>query len=501
MTKVRSQWVPILVGLIFIKISILLIYLSQVVNWSDSELWSIAVSGNATPIRQAVLSYKFIFSKLLEIPFHFDLSNLQTIQFSRGLFAVLGLTFTALHFVSYIKIKKIVFKEDRSNVQIQNIILFCAFVLTNTFFLSQAYRIRSDLVTGLLQLASILLYLNHRKSMRLKEISLQLLIALAILFTTPKGIFNVVINLVFIISDQSQLHSHFKIKYWKWVLLIAVMLLLPVLVLWQDFSSALTYFVKSYETSNWSPGFLSVESWFYFKRFALENPVWLLAPLYPIWQNRNIPAEKPNSNFMLPLRNAAFAAFLFIVLHSDRLAFFILFLLPIINIYLMVILEKNKIPKTLLWAIFLVSLVSGAQYFEKLIRDGRNDMQIQAQAKMENFIKKRGNPVFIDGTGVLPRAKQILVFSSPAHLGNEIEIINSFKQSEVKLIFFANRFFFYFLPLQETLYYQNFVPLTDGVFLKNESGYSKEELKAIRDELDWNFGESFAQVFQHDPNF
>lgn len=350
-------------------------------------------------------------------------------------------------------------------------------------FLSQGFRIRSDVLACFLQLVSLCHYLWIRKVTAHKAgFAFNIFLNILVLFATPKGIFQVAVNIVFIFFFEKRQKTVLNKKYIGAVVGGLGVLFLA-FVAWkrEQFATAAVFFLQSYFPSEHHPGFLSLESF----RFVLEalahhvHYILFFVLAFATAKELRVPCRYPE------VRGAAMAALLLILLHNDRLPFFIfsLSVFPILylalksyDVFEALKREKPKAAKNLVSLFTVLVLVGAGGVIGSIFNQQNNKAQAQLQQQMETYLKTYPRSVYYDAVGVLPRNTQIFIFPAPMHFGNSQEVLGIPSNPELDLVFFSNRLFYYFNDFYLALENNYFIQVGAGVFAKSRVLEKGQEL-------------------------
>jgi hypothetical protein len=464
----------------------LFFYLALNTHWADSELWSLGVSRDLQGAMNEVVTYKPLFHGYLALPYLFDLGNHATVNFARLQFAIVGLLTILFVFL----FSKLVTGSRDSALWVT------ATFATTTLFFSQGFKIRSDVLACLFQLAAVshCLWLCQRtKPVGWLEFAAGFLLQLITLLVTPKAVFHLAVNFSFILSfwrlnrDQpsgARARSYFLIS------LAGLSLPAMAVLFWKrhEFASAFEFFLHSYQSGPMRPDFWSREAWVYIENFFVSQ--WYLGILafaaffLPQAQKRaELTAEKA-------VGVAALVASVLILAHSDRLPFFILSLLPFPLLFVVLrslrwwtVLRGLRHARLALGFLVFAVLVNLGIFLRGMIADGSNHLQVEAQQIMERVLAEYSVTEYYDGTIVLPRQNLYFAFPSPQHEGNwlEIERLIDSEFYGPSLFFFANRLFYYVRPLYSLLEKRFYIQVGPGVFARSKARRGRH----VWSEVEW----------------
>ncbi len=458
-------------------------YLSLKMHWSDSELWVISLAKLGITGAEYSIRYKPLFYGLLSQIYHFDLSNTATLDAARILFATIGVSICWwIWFIS------------RSWFAI---LLFAS----STYFLSQGFRVRSDILACALQMACVGLFLSAQKH---PQRSLILLGAAALHFmllaSTPKAAYNLFANLIFYTIYARSSDSWQKNQDFVLASVVPAITALAYFLLKGDlhYKSALFFFFNSFGDQIYHPGFLSAKSFMHVRRFAIENFFLLLLFAFSICIL--IRQRHGLSHQGRALVAAGLTSLIFIFFHNDRLPFFIVSMLPfpILMIHQGVQLWTLQQPKNGLKLIFFCSvlLVTNAGYHTwKATTLSNNDVQRTAISIIEEYLSDYPGVRYYDPSAILPRNNEIFAWPAPEHEGNRQLVLQTLRDPSISLVFFANRLFLLGHEAYQILLEEGFVDLGSGVYGRHKTG--EPPFKPI----EFPENKKFYQIFDFDPNF
>ena len=458
--------------------SIVLGYLAFVTHWADTELWAITLSGQLfSEAGDYSLMYKLFFNLLLKSLYIFDLSNLQTIHGARFIFWIVGLGVVWQVYLLGLNVHK-----DKRKA------LFACFILiTSSFFLSRGFRVRSDLLACFFQLMYLNTFIKYNFSKENKWCFVGLISVVCLLLSTPKSILFLFVILSFIIIftlfsrkfDQS-------FKFLTITLFPSVLIGFLTMIIKKDIVlSALRYFINSFGENSSRPIYFSIKSFYFVFKFLEENPLIVLAMVIFVFSSLKIRKVKKKT----PLEKALVISFFFslarVVLHNDRLPFYInaMTILPVaicawgLSDILDKISEVKKFNKIYVITL-LVFLAKGGHYAERNAKNNNNNDQSSAILYLEDYMNRYEGITYYDGMGSMPRNNKFYHFITPTlgqNIDNTLRIIGEEKPD---MIFFSNRMFYHVKAILELVKESSYVYLGNGIYgkyepLKNLSGANK----------------------------
>lgn len=450
----------------FLFAILLFFYLSLNVHWSDSEIWSLALARDLSSSENFSVLYKSLFNWILHPIYWLPLDNVETIHASRLLFAGIGIGIL-LSIYAFVR-------ELAQNTM--TALWTCFLVFVSSLFLSQGFKVRSDLVAMLIQFIGLWYFVRQvqRTSSGQGAGWIGFLINLALLLTTPKAVFHFAVNLVFALSvygghpRRAEIKSYLLKAFGIPVGLFAILLIWK----WESFASALEVFLRSYQEFPRHPAFWTFES----ARFVGEAIAgnWIALALSVVGALGLFYRKK--FSLRAPLVLAALMSAFLIFFHSDRLPFFILGLSGMIFVLAGVASHqlwdemKDERWKNLLASVVVLALLAQAfVYTKNILNVADNKHQVAAVQKMSEYLDQYPGAEYYDGTGVLPRENQIYAFPTQFNEGMDVEIQNILNRPSLSMVFFSNRMFYFFTQIMSTLDENFFIQIGPGVFARSHA--------------------------------
>jgi hypothetical protein len=439
-------------------------YLSQITHWADSELWTVSIARQfGSDAMDAGSRYKIIFEYLLSLLYRFDLSDEGTMGAARVLFMVNGLGILALTAVLARRIL------GGWSPAIHAVFL----LVSSSFFLSQGFRVRSDLLACLFALAGLWAFFRYTEAgaqnrTRFFWIGLSALFHLAAFLSTPKAIYHILLNAVFIYAFQEKRIGAAGKKTWLAAALIFILSLATVTWVYSDsLGYALKFFVNSFFKDLSRPDYLSVDAFRYLLRFVNENLtffVLILATPFLAWRRRQR-GEKTS-----PAVFAAMTALFLILFHNDRLPFFILSLLPLPAIAgVWSIQPWLRSPPVWLRAYLAFVIFLGALSYAKRVAQWDSNLEQRvAMHTVREFLAPYPGVVYFDATAALPRTTMILQNVEITGHDSWGPIRETLIGKNVEILFFGNRLFYHTQNIFAFLEQQDFIHVGGGVYAKGK---------------------------------
>lgn len=453
-------------------LAFIIFYLALNVHWSDSELWALGLARNTLSSLQASTDYKILFNLLLNLSYAPDLGNLQTVHLARIIFALVGLGIAGM-----------VYATTSLLTQNKKAALWTTFLFVScTLFLSQSFKLRSDILASLIQITSLFHYLwfRQKRSPHSLHPYLGLLLNLLMLLSTPKAVMLLLVNFSFIFFFEKDKPRAEKLKFIKTAFVypsIAFLLLMT----WkrEQFMTALDFFISSFSQNEHHPAAWSQESFKFVATSIINNSHLLFLALTSLLFIPKITRSAQNKALLA----AASTSILLVLLHNDRLPFF-LFSLSTMPILLLGVISYEGISKLLSKRFVKILFISTALFAatnaivftHKMLRDGTNQNQILAQKELEIYLSRHPGIVYFDGTIVLPKENRIYVFPAPNQYGNKEEVLGVLSQENLSLVFLSNRMFFYMNDIFHSLEDRFFIQIGNGIFAKSHAVRSTHKL-------------------------
>lgn len=423
---------------------IILSYLSLHTHWSDSELWAISLSRTFFDFQNPSNYYKPLFYLFTFLPTLLFKSSVLAIDSIRLLFSVVALTQVIILY------KIMQFLSPQKNNLSKLVLIFVSLPI----FLNQSYQVRSDILASLLVSFVFLLVLQwsqknqNSKSLGLKIITIAFILIAAIL-CTPKAIFHILVALAFLGSAELKISLP-----WRKILLptmIASLGLLVFFIIYRNaFSTAWDFFITSYSGSAHHPSAWSFSAFRYLLQFLINQPHLIILFILLVYQQ---------PRFLL----SYLVLLLSLVFYSDRLPFFIYSLLPIPFCFL-VYLKKDR----LLYFISFFGVILGLVHILFFTTKNDNSLQKESLSKIESYLEQHQNPTYFDAAGIINSKNKIFALPAPEHEGNEHDILNQINRSDLKLVFWGNRLFYYYQSVLENLEKNYFIHIGSGVYAKSK---------------------------------
>lgn len=462
-------------------------------KWADSEIWAISIARTVDfNAWDYGVSYKPLFYALLKILYAPNWDNVSIFNGARVLFALIGLgTLWATWRVGTLLGLS---REAR--------LLAIGILALNSFYVERGFRIRSDLLATFLQLVILGVCIGWIHNSRWQMAKYRIwggLFHIPLLFITPKAIYQLFINFCLLINLEKVSK---RVSRLRAAIIIAIpffALLLLATFRFDQVWSAFTYFVRSFQENPSHPAYFSPQAFNYYGRFLIENPfitaalAWVV--LAPLWRRfahsapstssssgahsatTTLTSQQTATQVNMAMARAALVAGLFLLLHNDRLPFFLVAMLPLISLQMGRVLA-DSFPRPQPQYLFLVGLaVSTIWHARTVWREQNNRLQGEAIHAMSRYLAQYPGIRYYDGTAVLPRENQIYLNIEYTQYGNQSSVMNLLHDQEPDLFFFGNRMHYYFGEIMYFLDHQDYIRIGPGIFAKAKVTYIEDPSK------------------------
>ncbi len=375
---------------------------------SDSEFWAISVAKELFNFQtdEIELYYKIPFYLLLNIPHWTSNDNLQVLILSRVLFALLFGVFV-------IQLYRLAFLVTQRRWATY---VYLSFLFGTTYFISQGFRVRSDMMAAFCFINLLLLYFRFRRINRtetyfyLKIFFWQLIMILS----TPKAIYFLAILMVAITADYLWGNSNLK----KGIKNIALIVIGTSAII-----GGLAFYALSYRAA-WH-FFLNTYSSFadfaYIEKFCSRNGAFVLALAASLIAGALAFKRERRSN--IPISNIsiinlmAISAILVLLFHNQRLPFFIASLLPILALPL-AFSSQTAFKALRLKKFWIINLIMLLFFFQaifaniNLLQQDNNTKQFSVLREIETYVSQFPKAKYYDVIGLLPKIRQDYAYVS-----------------------------------------------------------------------------------------
>lgn len=432
--------------ILFCCLLALLVFSGIFQHISDSEFWPISLSRflGDQQVNHPVLLYKLLFHVILKIPFFFGLTSVEHLIFVRVMFSVIGVMSLTLYYL----IAKRIYRSRWVALTLVILLISCL------FYFSQWSRIRSDFISLFFCLLGI--EFSFRWPDRKMKFAILLVDPFLMILATPKAIYWILILLVFCWPGLAYLSLPF--------IGISLVFLITTFVFGshiftEAYTSAIFYFLIS-----WSSMLRELQSGFSQLVYFLESHFVQLAVGFSgafcfYLKNRNI-KNKVIFVFILSL--------IFIILHPQKVPFFIGALLPFLILpggYFILSIDHatKKYFIIFLFAFTVQSILTSkaSQWWHN------NQMELTKISELETLMSALPGSTYFDGIGVLPRQKMIDVYLGPEDPVAIEGAVHSLQSNHPTFIFRNSRSFLAepFFSIEILKYYTQ---VRNGVFIRRE---------------------------------
>ena len=303
---------------VYVLFVALLFYMSQTLFFADSEIWSVTLSHKWPGAeKHPSLFYKSLFHGSLHALTTNLRDDIQILQASRLFYTVIAVLKS--FFIVYIA------KTIRPNLR-AHLVLFL--IMSFSFFVLRGVRIRSDLLAEcffLFAMCSVFYRLARDRGLQVSSILLEGFALSAALAATPKSIYFVITYfIVNIVAFSRKIETTRLVLFIGGVLSLAGLALVGIYLSQPDlfgaaYSRAASFYTNSFAESPGVPSYFSLAAFTHVGNLAIQNPhlILLTCALFFV---RNF-TEKLTR---LPLLAWLLCSTLIVILHNDRLPFFIL---------------------------------------------------------------------------------------------------------------------------------------------------------------------------------
>lgn len=467
----------LLIAFFLVAFSLLLIGSFHFIG--DSEFWPITVSGELLKesTLDPVVYYKFFFHLLLSwIHLIQGIDSSTHVFIAKVFFSTLGtLSFFLYGFWGY--------KVTGSRHGF--IAAFLVLILSCLFF-SQFHRIRSDLLALMLSLSHLILCRDlilestkkWPKAIFLKA-SLCVLLSVLIVLSTPKAIYFLILNFIylsFLVSDpRSRLAS--RPSFYRVCVAIGLTFATPTFVLslallfLEHFNSAVQlafvhFFYSLREVSYFAP-----VSWIFLQRYLHLDFVHLVFCALGIcylaynWCQKGLSSEAKGALW------CSIFAILFILTYPAKYPFFLASLFPYVMMPAVLFLSAPLVAghsfKYRLGLFMVLSTTWAAYHYRDVIWWSTNQDQLVEIRQLDKFMSEFENARYFDGLGLLPRQNTVLGYLGP-HDGLGTSFATQKALDETPEFILALSRMFYAGPQLEVYLNENYRPLNDSLWIRKD---------------------------------
>ncbi len=424
-------------------------HLALVCYYADSEIWLLTLSQQTfSNVHLSSILYKWSFHALTYLFSHFAPTELAVYSYARTGWMVLALCAqlaTAYAFSSFAGNRKLFLP------------LFIT-VMSFSAFYNQGFRIRGDVLSLFVHMGIMVLFF-HLKQKRITYLHylLLLILNLALVLSTPKSVYLYVAQFAFAISMVFYLKLNRRFYNFIWISHILPIVLalgaatLSYLVgdplhLMAAVHEAIDYYLKTFDTSFTNAVFFSLNDFSHVIKAFVKSQVHALTflvgvgvYLYSSYRSKQIT--------IYTCLNVYFGVlFLFIMLHNQKLPFFIgTYGTPLIAYTYL--LSYNFFAARLKRHTHLANIiVLGAMVFYAILDLGLNlrlndnlGQQIAIEI-FDDYVKKHPGTTYYDTIGILPRKNTIFLFVGPGEESRKQTIIQDLHREDPTVILYTFKF-------------------------------------------------------------
>lgn len=441
------------------------------IYFADSEIWSVNLGYHfAEEYTHYWVFTRSVFYSLLYLSTAF-LEKSEWIFYASRILMCINL-FVQLYLVQ--KILNVVFKNRLLNW------VGILILLTNTFILTQGYRVRSDLIAATFVLWTILMLLTSAHRQRFLIIG-----SCLILLSTPKFIFVLPVALIIYFGIES------NSKQWRYPVIIlglGVLTYLAAMIIRLGVLSDMvmdlnSYLIHAFEGGAGSAAYFSVKAFTYVAKFCRENVLFVGMVTLPFLLSgrRKFWLQKENRIWLGVHVFALFA----LLLMPDRLPFFITSFLPLLTCSSLILIWNNVrhfnmkpewLGVLLIWA--GVSLFLSVQRGISAGQNNSNESQMAAIKAVDAYLTAYPDLTYYDVIGIVPRKSTLRHFAGPHQEETNKIVSKIIMQERPDLILKVAKFWFFDIEMSNFLT-ANYIDIGNGFFLKSFPGPQDQKKDAL----------------------
>lgn len=458
----------------------LFINLSQKMYFADSEIWLLTLSQRVFSAKDLIsIYYKWPFHAFIYLFSHWAPTEVDTYLWSR-------LALSAVAIVSIVITSRI------NCIVFNNRLLFwptLAVLMSSTFFFNQGFRIRADVVAYCIHICTFYFYLKiSNKSKTKSKLIAVVFLNFLLIATTPKFIYFFAAQFIALtmISIKKKDYTFFKFVWLSHLglvsgssLLLLVSPFVPVLkTLSEATSSAADFYLKSFDVNFGTPSLFSMVGFFYVIEFIRKNilistiiylwlmltTVQLVATFKRVWQS---------SDYLMPFHIYNICLLTMMLLHNQKLPFFITFcLIPITAhsfgfLFNFLCKKSNGLYQVTATILILFISISILTYHQSLLKKTSNKPQLIVVSEIDDFLSKNSQLKIYDIIGLTPRKNKIYSFVGPSEISKKLELIEEMKAQQPDLILLVYKFTL-LEPQIKNYLIQHMFPIGPGVWIKGK---------------------------------
>lgn len=364
-------------------------------NWiSDSEFWPVTLSGHWADWKtHPSLVYKALFHGTLSWIYAFDLDSVGHLKVAKAFYSLLGV----ISFLLFYKILRSRLDKTKS------IIVTLIFMFSHLGF-SQIGLIRSDFLSFLVFEVALLSLLAVSNLEWKKMGLLNLLFAVLIFLTTPKGAYFVFILAVFSLLRVDKQYRLRLLNLFLFFVSLGMLLLYGISKFTDAFLSALRWNLDFRKGTDYN-------FWYTPSPLFLKNDLFLIVLISVGWITQLVQlSRKQRFTNDLAWMIIYLCGIIVLVLHKPLLPFFLGSVWGLFFFSIIPILSSIR-TRYLLFVLIIGIGIFMARFSE--YHHYSNRPQYQAIEEIENLVNSIPNGKVFDGLGVAPRAPHIVSYIGP----------------------------------------------------------------------------------------
>lgn len=460
-------------------------YLSFQGYFADSEIWSLNLGFHFPQEWTHSWVFTRTFFYLPLYVFTGFLSSAKATYISARLFMYLN-TLAQVFFVF-----RIILATTKSRTYA---LLGILLIITNTFYSTQAFRIRSDLISATLLLAAIFFSYSALQS-RTKKICIVGCLICALL-STPKAVF-IFPAVLWVLLRSLSLSRRFLIVFGftgAVVLAVAAGINLRLGYISDMVGDFYKYLLTATEGDNQEIPLFSVRAFEYVNKFLSEN--WLfvlyLAGPFFLFEIKRFQKEM-KSNPWLGSYLLSLLVFIFV---PDKLPFFICSLIPFFTLAVHSLLAPLFVSKsdsflfssrrllgTLI--VFVCSIALLYQFANKsrsFLQEDSNYEQMDFIAKFERYLDRNPGLSYYDVVGVIPQRSTIRHFAGPHQVETNELVAKMLVDLKPDLLLKTAKFEYLMYPDFQKMLDNDYISVSNGVYARAKPVYVPATADSIKDE-------------------
>lgn len=464
----------------YIAAAILLVafgYMSTRIFVADSEFWSVAMGYHLfEEIKNNWVFTRPLFYGLLWVSQRFYSIPSESIFWARLVFALNGMLILYLLFCLSKKI-------SRSTV-VGAVAIFL--VLSNTGFINQGFRIRSDLLATTLTLISwILLTSSNQKKMWTLFLPL---------LATPKAIFFSLSLMVTFVRPQRVRGSH--------LISLSLLGLLIVALNWNNAA----YFFESF---GWGEVtfYFTAESFYHLKMQLVRNPwFWMLfmARVFTrqLVRSRRIPKDTAGDRWEQKYDVFIFACLVFMVFSTEKVQYFIASFLPFFALYAALLVQdlrtlgvSERWQNGLIATTLVLGLYGGGYWAITNLERNSNRNQMKVLDSLNDFLTLKEIDSIQDFNCLLPVHCKSRHFIGPHQTKWNYAALDLLVREKPDIFFYLKKAGL-LEPKLRLFLNENYVDLGHGIFVRKEEMSHSDPKTSERLQIEKSLAEKTVGITQ-----